>query len=397
MTLWGQARARHRRVLAGVLVSCLLAAGCTATQASVVVEDGSAEAEPQPLTLELTPENDAADIAPRAPIGVKAHNGTLTEVTLVGTHGTDVEGELSDDKASWAVGEPLGYGKTYTLTAEGVGDDGEEVAQSATFTTVSPAQQVSVHTNVLDGGTFGVGMPVSFQFSAPVTDKDAAEDALQVTADPETEGGFYWFTDSHVVWRPKEYWAPGTEVDVDALIYGVDLGDGRFGAQDVSRSMEIGEKVVAVADGKSHQMTVEIGDEKAKTIPISMGKPATPTPHGVYTVMSEHRPYTLDSSTYGVPVDDPRGYQITVTHAARMSHSGIFYHSAPWSLGAQGNTNVSNGCINMSTENADWLMGASKPGDIIEVVNSGGPELAADNGWSVWQHSWKQWRTGGQR
>ena len=39
----------------------------------------------------------------------------------------------------------------------------------------------------------------------------------------------------------------------------------------------------------------------------------------------------------------------------RVTNSGEFLHAAPWSVGSQGNANVSHGCTGMSTANADWL------------------------------------------
>jgi lipoprotein-anchoring transpeptidase ErfK/SrfK len=151
---------------------------------------------------------------------------------------------------------------------------------------------------------------------------------------------------------------------------------------------------VAVADGGTHQMSISVNDQEIKTLPISMGKPGHNTPAGTYTVMSEHNGYTMDSSTYGVAADAPGGYRTFIQYAVRMSNSGIFYHSAPWSVGSQGKSNVSHGCINLSTDNAKWLMDTSKEGDIVTVQNSGGPKLEPTDGWSVWQLSWDEWKSG---
>ena len=63
----------------------------------------------------------------------------------------------------------------------------------------------------------------------------------------------------------------------------------------------------------------------------------------------------MDSSTYGVPVKSAAGYREVVYNASRISFSGIYVHAAPWSLGQQGNTDVSNGCLNVSDENALWF------------------------------------------
>lgn len=394
----------RRRGAALLLAAGLVLTGCTATDAAQSgppsggsePSGSSAKPEPKPVALSLSPQHKAKDVAPGEPASVKASNGTLTSVKMLSPEGKQVKGKLSDDKTSWASAEPLGYGKKYELTARGVGEDGEKTVKRSRFTTVQPAGQISVSTSVPEGQTVGVGMPVSFVFSAPVPDKKAAEKALKINTSKATEGGFYWFSDSWVVWRPKKYWEPGTKVSVNAAIYGKDLGDGMYGMADVKSSMKIGRKLVAVADGKTHRMVVYIDGKRAKNVPQAMGRPGHNTPHGTYTVMSEHNGYTMDSSTYGVPIDAAEGYKITVDTAVRLSNSGIFYHSAPWSIYAQGKDNVSHGCINLSPENARWLMKQTRPGDLFEVRNSGGPKLEPTDGWSFWQMSWKEWRKGGQ-
>ncbi|MDV6013583.1 L,D-transpeptidase [Haloechinothrix sp. LS1_15] len=384
------------RWVALTLATGLLAAGCGSQASDISPQGGEVDTPAETAVLTLTPEDAATGVIPADPVTVVAEGGTLTDVSLVGTHGSVVDGEMNDEGTAWSSAEPLGFDRTYVLEASGVGEDGETVTETAEFTTVLPAQRADAYPNVIDGATVGVGMPVSFEFDTPITDREAVEDAIEITSEPEMEGAFRWFNDSWLVWRPREHWEPGTEVEVDARLYGRDFGDGVFGAKDRSASMTIGEEVIARADGATHEMEVTIGGEHARTLPVSLGKPDTPTPNGVYTVMSEHYDYTMDSSTFGVPSDAPEGYEITVSHAVRMSHSGIFYHSAPWSVGDQGNRNVSNGCINLSTEDADWMMNISKPGDLIEVVNAGDQELAASDGWSVWQMSWEEWTSDGE-
>ncbi len=396
--LVGRVRGRLARS-SGRWVSFLLAAivvtGCTSSAAEGGPSSPATTSSepPKPVLLALSVSDDEEDVEPGQPVTVRAEYGAITKASLIGKHGTHVKDDLRSDGTFWTTTEPLGYGKTYTLTVEAKGEDGKTVTEESTFTTATPDRTVAVSINVWDDETVGVGMPLIFTFTGPVPDRDAAEDAITITADPETEGDFRWFGDNQVIWRPKEYWEPGTEVTIDAEIYGKDFGEGTFGAEDKTVSFTVGDKLVAVADGKSHKLTVSINDKKVKTMPISMGKPSTPTPKGIYTVMSEHNWYTMDSGTYGVPADSPGGYRLDVEYAVRLSNSGIFYHSAPWSLGDQGRTNVSHGCINLSTENAAWLMNKSNRGDLFEVRNSGGPELDPTDGWSVWQLSWEEWRS----
>lgn len=394
------------RVLARVRVQVLVIAGvigltATGCSSSPPAEPGpsasptSSTAAPvaKPAVLSLAPAKDAKDVAPGEPVTVTVADGKVGDVKLTGADGKVVAGKVRADGAGWDSAEPLGYGKAYKLTATATGADGKQVVTESNFTTVKPARQLSVSVNLAEGETAGVGLPLIFSFSGNVADKAAAERAIKVTAEPATEGAFRWFGDKQVIWRPKDYWRTGTKVKVDAAVYGKALGNGSFGREDKAVTGTIGDKLVAIADGGTHQMVVTVNDKDVKTMPISMGKPGHNTPAGSYTVMSEHTGYTMDSSTYGVPADSPGGYRTFIQFAVRLSNSGIFYHSAPWSVGQQGRRNVSHGCINLSTANAKWLMDTSKKGDVVNVVNSGGPKLEATDGWSVWQMSWDEWRT----
>ena len=72
----------------------------------------------------------------------------------------------------------------------------------------------------------------------------------------------------------------------------------------------------------------------------------------------------------------PNGYRTEVDWATQMSYSGIYVHAAPWSVGSQGYSNVSHGCLNVSTSNARWFYDNTKRGDIVEVVNTVGSVAA---------------------
>jgi len=131
----------------------------------------------------------------------------------------------------------------------------------------------------------------------------------------------------------------------------------------------------AVADDTTHQMTVWHNNEVVKTIPISMGSNAHPTPNGVYHTMTKEQMVVMDSSTYGVPVDSPEGYKTDVYWAQRMTWDGIYLHAAPWSVKQQGNSDVSHGCINVSNENAKWAFDNFPVGTPIVVKNTVGGQL----------------------
>ncbi|WP_410622082.1 L,D-transpeptidase [Amycolatopsis sp. cmx-8-4] len=388
---------RWARLLVAAGVIGLTVAGCSGSPSDEPPQVTTSAPVPKPVlkaaALTLTPAKDAKDVAPGEPVSVAVADGKVGDVKLTGADGKAVGGKPRADGAGWDSAEPLGYGKTYKLTATATGTDGKPVTAESNFTTVKPARQLGVSVNLAEGETVGVGLPLIFTFTGNVADKAAAEKALKITAEPATEGAFRWSGDKQVTWRPKDYWKSGTRIKVDAAVYGKPLGNGSYGREDKTITGAVGDKLVAVADGGTHQMTVTVNDKEVKTMPTSMGKPGHTTPAGTYTVMSEHTGYTMDSGTYGVPEDTPGGYRTFVQYAVRLSYSGIFYHSAPWSVRQQGHSNVSHGCLNLSTENTKWLMDTSKKGDVVTVQNSGGPKLEPTDGWSVWQLSWDEWRT----
>ena len=118
--------------------------------------------------------------------------------------------------------------------------------------------------------------------------------------------------------------------------------------------------------------------EFVKSMPISMGSDKHPTPNGVYHTKEKYRDMYMDSSTYGVPVDSAEGYRTYVEYATRMSWDGIFIHAAPWSVAQQGKSNVSHGCINVSTENGKWVYDNIGQGTPIVVQGTVGGRYTGD-------------------
>lgn len=124
---------------------------------------------------------------------------------------------------------------------------------------------------------------------------------------------------------------------------------------------------VALAKDSSHQIYWYRNGQFVKQMPISMGSAAHPTPNGVYHTKEKYRDMYMDSSTYGVPVNSAEGYRTYVEYATRMSADGIFIHAAPWSVAQQGSSNVSHGCINVSTANGKWVYDTIPQGTPIVV------------------------------
>jgi lipoprotein-anchoring transpeptidase ErfK/SrfK len=364
---------------------------------------------PAPLNLVLSPPVGARDVAPTGAAWVTARSGTLTEVRLVNEEGRTVAGTMTPDATTWRPAEPLGYGRTYTLTATGLGADASTATRTTSFSTVLPQSQTGVELTTTsgaalrDGGTYGVGTVIVARFDAPIADRAAVEGRMRVTTSPPVDGAWSWVDDQKAHWRPREYFPPNTAVRVAADIFGAPLGAGVYGERDRAVSFTIGQAHVTVADDLTKQVTVYDNGVPVRTMPTSMGRGGAETvggqtitfwtQPGVYTVLDKANPVLMDSSTYGLPIDSPSGYRISVPYATRISPDGIYLHEREATVWAQGTTNVSAGCLNLSAENARWFYEFSQPGDVVEVRNTGGKPLEQwQNGdWSV---PWQDWLRG---
>ncbi|GAA4482415.1 hypothetical protein GCM10023094_32280 [Rhodococcus olei] len=236
---------------------------------------------------------------------------------------------------------------------------------------VGPANFTAPSLNPSEGEVVGVAQPIIIGFTEPIADRAVAERAIKITTTPKVDGGhFYWISDRQVRWRPEQFWPANTDVVVEA-------GGSRS-------AFHVGDAVVTTADDATKQITVTRNGEVVKTMPTSMGKPGHETPNGTYIVGEKHRDMYMDSSTYGVPVDAPEGYRTYVEYATRISNSGIFVHAAPWSVWAQGNTDTSHGCLNVSTEDGRWFFENARKGDPVIVVGTGGGTLDGRDGLGDW-------------
>lgn len=212
--------------------------------------------------------------------------------------------------------------------------------------------------NPSNGSMVGVAKPIAINFARPIADRQMAQSAVHVSSVPPVPGKFYWLSDTQLRWRPIDFWPANTTVNIDA-----------GGAKS---SFRTGESLVATIDNATHQMQIVRNGTLEKTFPVSLGKTGNDTPNGTYYVLEKFNDIVMDSSTYGVPVNSAQGYKLKVQDAVRIDNSGIFVHSAPWSVADQGKRNVSHGCINLSAANAQWFFDNFGSGDPIVVKNSVG-------------------------
>ena len=228
------------------------------------------------------------------------------------------------------------------------------------------------------GDVVGVAHPVVVKFRAPVANRHAAERAIEVESAPAMSGKFEWLDNDVVQWVPDRFWPAHSTV---ALSVG-----------GLSTNFATGPAVVGVASISDHTFTVSIDGVdagppsalpaphhrphwgEAGVFPASMGRPEYPTPVGTYTVLAKEHSVVMDSSSVGIPIDAPDGYQLTVDNAVRITSRGLFVHSAPWAVNSLGFENVSHGCISLSPEDAEWY---------FNTVNIGDPVIVQENSLEV--------------
>lgn len=390
-------RSRVRSGLAALLiVPTVFGVGACSSgpeQAKVLADKGTPFVDLLVPNITASVGNGAVGVPVDEPVSLTAEGGVLGSVVMLDEAGEEVPGDLSPDGVSWTATEPLAYSQRYTVQALALGLGGTATEKLA-FTAHSPANLTMPYLMPNDGDVVGVGQTIAVKFDENIPDRLAAQKAITVTTTPEVEGAFYWVSNREVRWRPKDFWPAGTKVSVTVDVFGVDLGDGLYGQQDRSSEFTIGDRVIATADDATKTLTVRRNGEVVNTMPISMGKNSTPTPNGVYIIGDRYARLIMDSSTYGVPTNSPEGYRLEVDWATQMSYSGVYVHSAPWSVGSQGYDNVSHGCLNVSPGNAQWFFNNTKRGDIVEVRGTVGSVLSGTEGLGDWNIPWSQWKAG---
>jgi lipoprotein-anchoring transpeptidase ErfK/SrfK len=394
---------RRSAGIAGVAVFALVLSACssadagTGTGTPIVPGAPSTSAPAVASAAKVTITPGGGDLNPNTPIVVKVADGKLTAVTVTNAKGKAVQGALAPDNLSWTSGEQLGYGSTYSIVAEAVDGSGKQVEQKSSVTTVTPAVQTypaMLPAPPAAGTTFGVGQVIGVNFDHAITDKAAAEKALKVTSTPSQPGSWHWIDNKTVHYRPQNYWQANTTVKVDVNLYGVNLGGGVYGKTDRTATYKIHDSWIAKADGNTETMQIVHNGSVVGTMPISLGKDATPTHVGPHVISDKKQQVVMDSCTYGLCPPAAGAYKATEYWAERISNDGEFVHQNANTVGEQGSSNVSHGCVNLSPENAQAFFNEFNLGDVVEVANSGGPKLPVYDTYGDWELNWADWQAG---
>jgi lipoprotein-anchoring transpeptidase ErfK/SrfK len=323
---------------------------------------------------------------------VAARHGRLKHVTVTTAAGP-VSGSLAAD-GQWQSAEPLAVGTNYTVTATAIGASRKTVTASSTFQTLMPNRvfqtaitalgtDPNVSSEIADGRQYGVGIPITIMFSRPIANRAAVERAIQLRTSKPVVGAWSWQDDKTVIFRPRQYWPPYTQVTVDGNFDGVQAAPGVYGIRNVNLTFSIGPSLIVVASASKHYMDVYYQGRLFGRWQISTGRPGDDTPDGTYLTTFKNNPQLMVGP----------GYHLEVPWSVDITYSGDFIHDAYWSVGEQGFANVSHGCINTSPAHAETYYKMEEPGDPATVTGS--PTAGTPgNGWTEWFIPWSQWLSG---
>jgi lipoprotein-anchoring transpeptidase ErfK/SrfK len=345
------------------------------------------------------------DLRPDLGVRVAVRDGRLTGVSVRPVAGKtaagntaagqetaareSLPGSYAPGSRSWRTRWALAPSRTYQVTATAVDPAGRRTVMASDFRTLRPRRTFSAATVLGAGQTVGVGMPIMINFSRPIADRATVERALQIWSSKPVTGAWYWVNSTSVWFRPRHYWPAHTRVRFTAHLAGLQGAPGVYGKSDLTQHFRIGDSLIAVASAATHQMRVWWNGRLAGDWPVSTGRPGMDTPDGRYLSFAKGSPVDMNSASYGVGPGMPGYYNELVYDAVQFTFSGDYVHSAPWSVGEQGVSNVSHGCVNLAPGYAAWFYSHSVLGDPISVVGSPVSGTWGD-GWTIYFLGWRK-------
>ena len=373
----------------GAAGALTLHTGAHATGGGPTAAASSAAPSTTPVTLVAQSVSADGSQPWNSPIQVTTPDGRLVDVVAIGPDDAPVPGTLTG--GVWTSTGALKPSSTYRVTAT-VRAGGNPAKHPLVVRTSAPTKVLQATLDPGDGAVVGVGLPAAVHLSGAVTDaaaRAAVVQRLSVTTTPAVEGAWRWVSSSELHWRPASFWAAGTVVDIKADLEGLSLPGGVWGTGSHTTHYSIGDAVVSTADVNAHTLTVTRNGQVVRVLKASMGKPTRETRNGVDLVLEKDSTVVMNSDTVGLPGE----YKTKVDWAVRLTYSGTFTHSAPWSVADQGVRNVSHGCVNLAPADAKWFYDLVKRGDPVQVVGSPVAPLPSDPGSEDWNMPFEQWRT----
>jgi len=270
--------------------------------------------------------------------------------------------------------------------------------QSSAGSSAAPGPTKAVHVSLFqgDGQTYGIGMPLIAQFSKKVTDAHAFDRAVTVLVNGKpANGAWFWVASNagyamEAHYRMQDYWPAHSKIEMDMPLKGVSAGPGLAFDDSLTLQLNIGASHISTVDGTKEKMVVTTDGKPIRTMPVSLGKAATPTYLGTKLVMEKKNPQLMVSAP-----GEPNPYRLKVPWSVRITNSGEFVHSAAWNTGNIGSRSTSHGCTNLTVADAEWFYKFSNIGDVVTYTNTGTAKTVPSwDGFADWNVSWADWQAG---
>lgn len=264
-------------------------------------------------------------------------------------------------------------------------------------TSTLPPAYVDVALSPRSGSTVGIAYPITATFSAPVSNRAAAEHHMHVYVNGVfSHGAWFWRTSRVAVFRTAKFWPGHATIVLRMDLAGVTIGGSsryRFvGRSTTTRTytLKTSRALIAHADAVKHLFSVAIDGKLVKVFKASYGKPGYETRTGIKAVMDKFRVRHMTSVAAGIT--DPRDqYDVMAPYAVRITPTGEFVHGAPWATARLGRWNGSHGCSNLAVKDAAWFYSVVIPGDpVVTTGTSRSMEYWNGTGapynipWTVW-------------
>jgi lipoprotein-anchoring transpeptidase ErfK/SrfK len=344
----------------------------------------------EPFAFEVGPAAGTKNLPITAEVETRVSGGKITSVALVDDKGKNIAGDLRTDLTTWVPNQPLEYGRTYTASVTATAANGTPETKTTNFSTMARpgGGKVGSGLYLFNGNTYGTAMPVAVEFESDIPESARASVArrLFVKSDPPQPGRWHWHSARMVLYRPEQYWKPGTTISVRSALTGLPIGS-KYGDTDRSATVKIADRSLVVeVDNASKKMRVLVNGQPTWEAPVSLGKPSTPSSSGHMVIMEKAEQTVFDTRA----TDGPAGYRVDIQYAQRLTWSGEYIHSAPWSVKDQGVRNVSHGCANLAPDQARRLFEQTMVGDAV-IVRGTERVLQPGNGWTAWDVPWERY------
>lgn len=118
-----------------------------------------------------------------------------------------------------------------------------------------------------------------------------------------------------------------------------------------------------VVDTAAHRLTALRAGRAVLQATVGIGKPATPTPHGLFYVMEKLR-MVPDTGPYGTYAFGLSAYSnVLTTFGTGQAQIALHGTNEPWTVGQD----TSNGCLHMTDRVADWIARTLPLGTPVQI------------------------------